>query len=344
MEHIGGNAALIAMRMAEHTNVLLAGNLAQELKQNLHPRISLLEGATAADPAEAHLILEYKKAQTWGDIVAPRANRVIVHCDQTNANFLVVPSFHSAINNASDLVVLSGLHLLDQESATVQRKRVELVMEQIAPPRLPASTPAHLELASMGNLNLMTMIGLEVAPHFNSLGLNEQELGFMYFALTHAKTSAGQDLSEEATAYVKEHFTDPKLDVVLDALHMIFLQPGTPVRQLDRVHFHSLKYHVVATRENGKWGDGRLSVLQGSLAATMNACGFSSLEDFEVPLTELLPIAGSGSTEGTSTATTSRGIQFAFSSVLVCTKPIRTVGLGDSISAAGLLHHEFKSV
>ena len=36
------------------------------------------------------------------------------------------------------------------------------------------------------------------------------------------------------------------------------------------------------------------------------------------------------------------GFEFAFSPVLVCKKPRRTVGLGDAISATGLLYSQYK--
>ena len=39
----------------------------------------------------------------------------------------------------------------------------------------------------------------------------------------------------------------------------------------------------------------------------------------------------------------SGGYQFAFSPVLVCKKPLKTVGLGDAISATGLIYSTYKS-
>lgn len=331
--------------MAEHTKVWLAGNLPSTLKALLHPHILLLEDAAAVDPREAHLILEYKKGQAWGDIIAPRANRVIVHCDRTNAEFKVVKSFHSSINNASDLVVLSGLHLLDQETTEIQRARIDLVLQQIAPPFLPATTPVHLELASMGNLDLAQRIGQEVAPNVNSLGLNEQELGFIFFALTQFDASLEpHQRNKEAAAFVKKHFTDPEISLAVLALSTILSNKGTsPYRHLERIHFHSLKYHIVASTRGGSWKSPRLSVIHGSLAATQNACDFSSPTAIDPTLAELLASPELDNID-LNTDVATANIEFAVAPVLVCSKPIRTVGLGDSISAAGLLHHEFSTL
>ena len=344
VELIGGNAALIAMRMAEHTTVSLAGNLPDNLKKKLHSRIGLLEGIEPADPVEAHLILEYKKGQVWGDIVAPRANRVIVHCDRTNAEFRVVSSFHSHINNVSDLIVVSGLHLLDQDDFATQRERTQLVLQNIAAPHLPNSIPAHLELASMGNLNYIEHIGREVAPNFDSLGLNEQELGFLYFALTHPTSSfaSAMERTEAANAYVKEFFTDPSVQLSTEALAKVLSLPSSSSRHLARIHFHSLKYHIIATKSDGPWQDSRVGVLFGSLAATSNACGFASHTAIDPSQADLLSVFGlEDSTSPVSTLSTPSGVHFAISRVMVCSRPLRTVGLGDSISAAGLLHHKF---
>lgn len=332
------------MRMAQHTKVWLAGNLPSTLKSLLHPHILLLEDAAAVDPREAHLILEYKKGQAWGDIISPRANRVIVHCDRTNAEFKVVKTFHSSINNASDLVVLSGLHLLDQETTEVQRARIDLVLSQIATPSLPASTPVHLELASMGNLELAQLIGKEVAPNVNSLGLNEQELGFIFFALTQFDPSLeSHQRNKEAAAFVKKHFTDPDIKLVALALSTILSNKGTtPDRHLERIHFHSLKYHIVASVRGGSWKDPSFSVVHGSLAATQNACDFLSPTDINPAQTDLLASPEIESIDLNNDIATAH-IQFAVAPVLVCSKPTRTVGLGDSISAAGLLHHKFST-
>ncbi len=43
--------------------------------------------------------------------------------------------------------------------------------------KIPRDTPVHLELASIGNADLMKDITTIVVPYVDSLGINEQELG-----------------------------------------------------------------------------------------------------------------------------------------------------------------------
>jgi ADP-dependent phosphofructokinase/glucokinase len=48
---------------------------------------------------------------------------------------------------------------------------------------LEPSIPAHLELASIASTNFMENVGRKMIPFVDSIGLNEQELGHLYFAL-----------------------------------------------------------------------------------------------------------------------------------------------------------------
>ena len=151
------------------------------------------------------------------------------------------------------------------------------------------------------------------------------------------------------------------------------LQHGGP--RLSRVHFHSYAYHIVAVREGpGRraWPRAGASVAAGAVAATLQACnatargGESALhgndldlvaparfwastsagDDDELPYEERTErefvkldatkeLAGAG-----AVGTWTRGdVTFHYVPVLVCKEPTGTVGLGDAISAAGLVRH-----
>uniref|UniRef100_M3Z184 Uncharacterized protein n=1 Tax=Mustela putorius furo TaxID=9669 RepID=M3Z184_MUSPF len=55
-----------------------------------------------------------------------------------------------------DLVVLSGLHMMEGQSKELQRKRLLEVVSSISD--IPTGIPIHLELASMTNKELMRSI------------------------------------------------------------------------------------------------------------------------------------------------------------------------------------------
>lgn len=361
--------------MAPLVDVLLAGNLSPSLRSLLPSTVSLLPGSDEPNDKEVHLILEYKKGEKWGHIEAPRANRVIVHCDRTNAELRTMNAFHDAIriqnsvkddstdastsdssSSASkkvDLVVLSGFHLLEAQPPSVQHEKLNEALNLIHPSELNASIPVHLELASMGSLDYVELLAKTLISHVNSIGLNEQELGFLYFALTHPQSDfeTASMRSVAAAHFVREQFKDPSIERTLTALDSVFVHansahPNTlSLRSLERIHFHSLKFHVLATTRSSSWLNTHQAVILGSLAASSNACGFNDQQHpFNTSKVELILPPGSNYDSFATQAvqhSSSSIAHYSISPVLVCSNPLRTVGLGDAISAAGLLHHQF---
>lgn len=347
--------------MADRAHVILAGNLKDSLKAQLPSNVSLLPGADEPNDNEVHLILEYKKGERWGHIEAPRANRVIVHCDRTNAELKSMAAFHQAIQDTLpssgstadpevapvDMIVLSGLHLLDTESSDVRHSKMVELLHHIDPTVLTAKVPVHLELASMGNLNYVEELAREVVPHVDSIGLNEQELGFLYFAIMHdePKYESSSHRAGYAASYVHDNFRDPSIDLVVNALDAVFqlASSDSSPRRLERIHFHSLKFHIIATRTGTAWLNPGPGLIHGSFAASVHACGFTNERSVDVSMLDLLLSSPESDLfihnpvyhKKTSSAA------YAITPVLVCKRPVRTVGLGDAISASGLLYHQF---
>lgn len=175
-----------------------------------------------------------------------------------------------------------------------------------------------------------------VLPEVDSLGLNEQELGTSYVAL------GGRD-------YNASHFVNPTPEVAAAALLHVMTSPAGQ-RRLSRIHFHSLGFHVIAVREGSKlWSEqkARTAVAAASLATTRQACDSELIDpskvDVLLPSTFLVTAqqggvqrvkAGSGVSSWTH-----KSVQFFLAPVLVCRRPLKTVGLGDIISATGLLYN-----
>jgi ADP-dependent glucokinase len=71
---IGGNAAVMAMRLVrEGCDVVLAAKLTTSLLQMIPEAITVVGGEVERD--DIHLILEYKRGETWGPYTSARANR-----------------------------------------------------------------------------------------------------------------------------------------------------------------------------------------------------------------------------------------------------------------------------
>lgn len=180
-------------------------------------------------------------------------------------------------------------------------------------------------------------------PIVSSIGLNEQELLFL--------SHAGEGPHADLTAWKGI----PDVGLVSDILLWILEQHGRsdPLSEADltRIHFHTLAYHILATVD-GYWGNQAAAVMAGARVASTQACGSRSVDISKVELKAPVEFHSSH-TEPREKLTLNpaepvtvwrRGnVTFHLTPVLVCKQPLRTVGLGDAISAEGLIYSEVKA-
>lgn len=244
---------------------------------------------------------------------------------------------------------------------------------------IPKDIPIHLELASMTDKDFMSRIMQEVhvnvcsdeafcgseqinelsgslrkaallikssppcqqvLPIVSSVGLNEQELLFL------SQAGGGPHAALPAWKGV------PDVGRVGDILLWILERHGrtdpSSESDLTRIHFHTLAYHVLATVD-GYWGNQAAAVMAGARVASSQACGLRAVDVGKVELKAPLEFLTSHSEPREQLALNPeepvavwhRGnVTFHLTPVLVCKKPLRTVGLGDAISAEGLVYSE----
>ncbi|XP_013385712.1 ADP-dependent glucokinase isoform X1 [Lingula anatina] len=184
----------------------------------------------------------------------------------------------------------------------------------------------------------------QLVPSVSSLGLNEQEISFA--------SKVGDGPHKE---YFDEHESgkQPEIhkisDMVLWILQTYGYSKSRPESKLTRVHFHSLTYHIVGVVPNA-WGNTASAVAAGTRAAGQQACDTEDLDsvnaDLRIPLEFKLTSSSdekSFDPSEPSSVWKREGYKFAFSPVLVCKNPLKTVGLGDAISATGLLYSEYNA-
>uniref|UniRef100_A0A2K6TU17 ADP dependent glucokinase n=1 Tax=Saimiri boliviensis boliviensis TaxID=39432 RepID=A0A2K6TU17_SAIBB len=207
---------------------------------------------------------------------------------------------------------------------------------------IPTGIPVHLELASMTNRELMSSIVHQVFPAVTSLGLNEQELLFL------TQSASGPHSSLSSWNGV------PDVGMVSDILFWILKEHGrskSRASDLTRIHFHTLVYHILATVD-GHWANQLAAVAAGARVAGTQACATETIDTSRVSLRAPQEFMTSHSEAGSRIVLNPNkpvvewhreGISFYFTPVLVCKDPIRTVGLGDAISAEGLFYSEVHS-
>ncbi|XP_030282616.1 ADP-dependent glucokinase isoform X1 [Sparus aurata] len=342
--YVGGNAALIGQKLATYPDlmVLLCGPVGPKLHEMLDEQI-VVPPESLQETDEYHLILEYKAGEQWGSVQAPQANRFIFSHDVSNGAMSSLETFVASLDDFQpELVVLSGLHMMEGQGRQLWEERLKEAVSAISDIR--RDVPIHLELASMTDKDYMNSIMQEqVMPIVSSIGLNEQELLFL--------SQAGEGPHSDMATWKGI----PDMGRVSDILLWILEQHGrsdpSSEADLTRIHFHTLAYHILATVD-GYWGNQAAAVMAGARVASSQSCGLQSVDVSKVELKAPLDFHSSHAepreklslNPAEPVTVWQRGnVTFHMTPVLVCKQPLRTVGLGDAISAEGLIYSELKT-
>ena len=169
----------------------------------------------------------------------------------------------------------------------------------------------------------------------NALGLNEQEMAFASFA------GGGPHFD------LREEKVQPPVHKVTDIMVWMLKKYGHSVHREDskltRIHFHSLTYHIIATAP-GFWFNVKSAVAEGARTAGKQACEDHDSSQFTLQMPLNFKLSSHLTEEVNLNASQPviefdiQGYNFFLSPVLVCDSPVKTVGLGDAISSAGLLY------
>jgi ADP-dependent glucokinase len=324
---------------------MLVGPIADDIKSYIHPSISTSSPSNVSE--EVHIIMEYSKGDRWGVATATCANRVIISHDLANSRLVALEEFNVTMATFDPtLVILSGLHMLDGQPEGTWRERLKKTAEILS--MIPRHVPIHLEMATVGNLKFLSSLAKQIFPFIDSLGLNEQEL------VSLAK-------SNDASFDYESIGFKPSVTHSNDLLHWLYRSYGVTsdrnTSRLSRIHFHSLSFHVIVTPKDetrgSKWSSSLNAAMSGSLTASLQACQTDETndEDFEVQIPDKFYLSyddkslSSVQVENVHfngyAAWTRASIDYFLVPVKVCKKPLKTVGLGDAISAVGLLKSDF---
>lgn len=349
---IGGNAALIANKIASNhakTQVLLAGPIGPRLKSLLYPSI-VTQNVTNISKDEIHLILEFKQGEKWGDQVAQSSSRFITSHDTFSSSAVVIEMFfNSILTYKPDLVVLSGLHLLEFLPKKKQEEKLKIIQKNLR--QISDDIPIHLELGSMADLEYGKRVLHWIVPYVDSLGFNEQEISFV--------TEVGGGPFAGHFPIKAQSIQPYKATEIMNWLLTTFgpdkKNPDSKKAhyRLQRVHFHCLFYHMSATR-GSDWSNGAAALAAAARLAGKQACDGQGLtpEDLDPNTVELRvgqEVLLDQEQEKTLkfnphaavSSWTRDDVLLIYTPVLVCKKPTKTVGLGDAISATGLMYSQF---
>lgn len=364
-ETLGGNAPVMATRFYKEgiRNILLGSIKTPDLMSYLSEGIvvpdedDLLaipdkeDKPTVVEPplksADVHLLLEYPSGQSWSSLKSPRANRFIVHSDESNPMIKSLESFHSLLSRFNpDLLIVSGLQMLDNfpYQRDEGRHRVDQLSSHLQDFRMSnPDTLIHFEMASFTEEQLLKQVISDILPTVDSVGMNEQELPNLQ------NIFAVGNITLLSNPY-------PRTAVVLDQMRDVFthldhLSSG----QISRIHVHTLAFQAVLTKKSSPWKNTKAGATKSALTAHRHTCGDDIID---VDKAKLLMDDSFTTTNGgnririqfdpqfpvpcweESIGTPSSGlviVEICVAPVLVCTKVLQTGGGGDNVSAAGLV-------
>jgi ADP-dependent phosphofructokinase/glucokinase len=253
-----------------------------------------------------HFILEFKKGMQIAGKSVPRDNRFIASCPLSFPEH----ACDSLFDRSYDYAIISGFHLLETPSLLdISQPHIQVLNRQ---------TGVHYECASSRPSLMKSLI--EYYKNFDSLGVNECELNDIL-------TFLGEEPAETPVQMYEG------LKTIKEALN------------LTRIHLHHLGFYLTLIDSSKNPERTRDALLYSALMAAARAARgtVSSWKDAQVGITPSLSSRGISSiTElasyvGSDELLTS-GIHENDQGYLVCIptrvvdNPVRTVGLGDTIS------------
>lgn len=359
---IGGNAAVMAKRfILEGLDRVVLGTQHSKTTTD-HYNSKLVVSGPIVEHDDVHICIEYPAGEKWGNYVAPRANRLIIHSDYFNPALESIDNFLSRLETTKnlDLLVIGGLQMMDNIPTSIEMRTEKLQKLNRVLMRLPLTKPkVHLELASFTEEALLESIRNLIIPHVHSMGMNEQELP----TLLNYLNKGGVDIRAE---------TYPRVATTLDQMRQLFqlLQPISKGK-LSRIHAHTLAFQAIVTKVDSGWRNTLTSSVKAALTAHRYTCGSHEIdmakaklimdESFttskqgsrrKIPFNPKHPVVcwqedilleggetpehlGKQSTSSLSSKTET--IEICVAPNLVCTKVKQTGGAGDNVSAAGLI-------
>ena len=315
-KRLGGNAALMGNQFAKLGHkVLMSSDGGADLKQLVHDGVTF-SGQDEDAAVETHIILEYGSGDEFQGVYSDRANRLILTPAGPPA-VATLQAWSEATLSASktDAVIFSGLHLFESTTPDTWRPYLAATKDVL---EKTAQLPQHLELASLSNEELTKDIVATLFPVVSSIGLNEEELGALFYALGGSYDDLPTkvcDPKRDAEAkrhrilrwkivkkaiklfeldYLLEEVNPPDIppcltgksphvSAVTAALDYVFRAASAQGSTVSRIHFHSLAYHIIATADGAanlqSWKNVRAAAASGSIAATYQACNVTGHED-----------------------------------------------------------------
>ena len=324
----------------EGCKVLLGTRATKRSTVRIHPSV-VIAGNKNINKDDIHLCLEYKTAARWGKYKARRANRLIIHCDESNPLLSSLEDFaNDLITFSPSLIVIGGLQMMDGfPFKEGERTRLLLKLRDLLKQQ-PSDILIHFEMASFADETLLKELVQYILPYVDSVGMNEQELPNLQSILKYGYvTFIAEAIPRVASA----------LDSMRNVYSLLQTMPFSPDvqhgRRISRLHVHTLAFQAILTKRGSPWKNTMSAAAKASLTGNRHVCNSHEVETDKSQL--ILDSSFSLSLEPGSARVYMKEHQpvscwyeedrkFCIAPMLMCTEAHKTAGGGDNISSAAL--------
>lgn len=312
---LGGNGATMANRAAyEGCSTFLVAPVTSEMLEYFPSTMDFL--STFLEEPDFHIILEYREGETWGKYTAPRSNRFYMNHDLLNVNPEVLdPGFQ--LNN-TQILVIGGLQLIENsESEDLFLAKVLLLSTNAHEKNI----KVHIEMGDFHSYSYFKKLQSLFATA-DSIGMNEQELGILLCHLKKIKFAG-----YPSKAPLKKYLADLS-DLIKQLESSQFLT--------SRIHLHTISSQVICSTDI--WDFPLIPASRSAIIAGQYACNNTDIQSNSFRFYD----EEDWKNEDITKCWRTNNMQCCLALVPTCTNVVQVSGLGDNISATGLVYHKIK--
>ncbi len=336
MMRIGGNMGIMANVLSRMGAQLVVPNMVGDTRhlQALLPDRGVLlpEDFDAGRPEVIHFVFDFTRGDSFEFedevFVIPRENRFIASYDDLNSRLSISPFFRDyALKHLKEMdgAIISGFHQLQKsypegKDYSFYFNRVIDQLEQWAPSDL----FIHAEMGHFADADMARYVFRGLSGRVSSIGMNEDELAMLY-GIHHVDVKRIEQMDApalmDACVECMKATDIDKMIVHTRDLVLFMFRDGMREREFESMQFGIRCAGVFAAT-------GLLPERDGELPSELVLSEHGLQEIRRVP--ECMKCEG-------GVCSIHKGFNVCIAPTLICERPISTVGLGDTISAAMFL-------
>lgn len=310
---LGGNGATMCKRAShEGCTSYLASPITEDMKTYFIPQKTIFLNKPADTP-DLHVILEYREGESWGKYVAHRSNRFYLNHDTQNVDPAVFDSLQYIEN--VQVLALGGFQLVEGSSqeddflSNSFKKVLEIHQKGVK---------IHFEMGDFHTYTYFSKLQ-SLVKEADSIGMNEQELGILLCHLKKIKFAG-----YPSKAPIKKYLSD---------LSDLIQELRKNEYKASRIHLHTIYSQVICA--NSVWSYPMKAAARSAILAGQFACNNTDLQNNSFEFYQ-----GKDWKAGETTKCwQDQDMTCCLALNPTCTQVVQVSGLGDNISATGLVYH-----